>query len=204
MAAAKLTVGSPVARILKLAGPIALGLFTSASITAADAYFVNSISSQHATAFALTTPVTALIFVFWVGLGTGVSALVSRAIGADDERGIQRAAAAAICLVAPVYIISAAIFFYCRSLIFAMFSSDAGIFKLWDEYIFTYVIGSVSMGMFVVVIAILRSLGRVWIYAAILAMTSLANIVSGLVARGGIAGVSCLRNERGGHSHGNS
>lgn len=81
----------PVAKILiKLTLPMILGILGMSAFNLADTYFVGQLGTRELAAMSFTFPVVMIISSLAHGLGIGVSAVVSRAIGEGDHKRVQR------------------------------------------------------------------------------------------------------------------
>lgn len=87
---ARLTEG-PVARTLvNLTIPMLLGLVGIAAFNLVDTYFVGQLGTAELAAMSFTFPVVMIVGSVAQGLGIGVSAVVSRAIGEKNEHRVKR------------------------------------------------------------------------------------------------------------------
>ncbi|MEM6733290.1 MAG: MATE family efflux transporter, partial [Myxococcota bacterium] len=83
-ARASLTEGPVWKALLRLGGPMIIGIVAVLSISLADTYFVGLLGTDALAALSFTFPVTFTIASLSVGLGAGASSVVSRSLGARD------------------------------------------------------------------------------------------------------------------------
>lgn len=95
---ARLTQG-PVSRvIIRLAGPMTIGLLSIFFFNLADTYFVAQLGTRHLAAMSFTFPVVMVLLGVSFSLSTGTTSEVSRAIGAGNEAAVRRLASDSIAL----------------------------------------------------------------------------------------------------------
>jgi putative MATE family efflux protein len=95
---ARLTEG-PVGRtLLALALPMVVGLFAVIGFNLADTYFVAQLGTHPLAAMGFTFPVTMVVTSLALGLGTGTTSALSRAIGEGDRHRVQALATSALTL----------------------------------------------------------------------------------------------------------
>lgn len=84
----------PVGRLLfSMSLPMMLSMLVQALYNVVDSMFVSRVSEDALTALSMAFPIQNLMIAVAAGLGVGVNAVLSRALGAKDEQGVQRAAA---------------------------------------------------------------------------------------------------------------
>ena len=87
---AQLTEGSVAKILANLTFFMLFGLFGMVAFNLADTYFVGKLGTESLAAMSFTFPVIMIISSVAHGLGTGTSAVVSRAIGEGDHHKVQR------------------------------------------------------------------------------------------------------------------
>lgn len=81
----------PVGRTLfGLAAPMAVGIVALMAFNVVDTFFVAQLGTAELAAISLTFPVVALVFGITMGLGVGVTAVVSQVLGGGDRSGFRR------------------------------------------------------------------------------------------------------------------
>ncbi len=76
--------------ILTMAGGMIFGMFAMSAFNATDTFFVGQLGPVDLAAMSYTFPVVMIIGSISLGLGTGLSSTVSRAIGSGDHHKVQR------------------------------------------------------------------------------------------------------------------
>lgn len=87
---AQLIEGSIAKTLLNLTFPMFLGMLGMTAFNLTDTYFVGQLGTLELAAMSFTFPVVMIISSLAHGLGIGVSAVVSRAIGEGDQKKVQR------------------------------------------------------------------------------------------------------------------
>ena len=85
--------------ILSMSLPMVLSMLVNSLYNIVDSYFVAQVSQNALTAVSLAFPIQNLMIAVSTGLGVGLNAVLSRALGAKDEKGVNRAATNGIMLL---------------------------------------------------------------------------------------------------------
>jgi len=90
----------PVGKLLfTMSLPIMISMLVQALYNVVDSMFVARVSENALTALSIAFPIQNLMIAVSVGLGVGLNAVVSRALGARDTKGVNRAATNGIMLM---------------------------------------------------------------------------------------------------------
>ena len=90
----------PVGKLLfTMSLPIMIYMLVQALYNVVDSMFVARVSENALTALSIAFPIQNLMIAVSVGLGVGLNAVVSRALGAKDTKGVNRAATNGIMLM---------------------------------------------------------------------------------------------------------
>ena len=90
----------PVGKLLfTMSLPIMISMLVQALYNVVDSMFVARVSENALTALSMAFPIQNLMIAVSVGLGVGLNAVVSRALGAKDTKGVNRAATNGIMLM---------------------------------------------------------------------------------------------------------
>ncbi len=109
----------PIPRLIRqLTVPVSIGMFFSTMYNVVDTYFGGMISTEALAAMSLSLPVFFIIISFGSGMGTGTTALIGAALGANDRRearlygfqGISFAALMSVVLAAAGRLLSPVLF----------------------------------------------------------------------------------------------
>ena len=90
----------PVGKLLfTMSLPMMISMLVQALYNVVDSMFVARVSENALTALSIAFPIQNLMIAVSVGLGVGLNAVVSRALGAKDTKGVNRAATNGIMLM---------------------------------------------------------------------------------------------------------
>jgi len=89
MHAAPLTTGSIEWSLVRMAGAMMIGFVAGAAFNITDTYFVSRLGTETLAAMAFTFPVVMVVFGVTMGIGVGVTAVISRAIGTGQTQRVQ-------------------------------------------------------------------------------------------------------------------
>ncbi|MBN1647842.1 MAG: MATE family efflux transporter [Spirochaetales bacterium] len=138
----QLTEGPVAPTILKMAGGMLFGFVAMSAFNAVDTYFVGKIGSTELAAMSFTFPVVMFLNSIALGLGVGISSVVSRAIGAGDHHKVQRLTTDGLMLaVLIVLVISIAGILTIRPL-FALLGAGGKTLDLIYSYMLVWYIGT--------------------------------------------------------------
>lgn len=87
-----LTQGAVHSHLIRMALPMSLGIAASMSIPIADLYFIGKLDGEGLTAMGFITRVIFIVFSATIGLGAGVSSVLARAAGNNDQAEVKRIA----------------------------------------------------------------------------------------------------------------
>lgn len=151
----------PVGRLLvSMSLPIMISMLVQALYNVVDSMFVARVSENALTALSMAFPVQNLMIAVSVGLGVGLNAVLSRALGAKDTRGVNRAATCGIMLLA----ICAVIFMVAGVFVVRpFFEAQTDIEEIVESGIaYTSIVMIGCMGMFMQIVfeRLMQSTGR--------------------------------------------
>jgi len=94
--------------VLRMTGPLVVSFWMRAAFTLVDTIYAATIGDAAVAAIGLTVPFEFLMIAFWIGLSTGLTSCLSRALGA--HRGAQirqylKATRKLVSLVSPVFVL---------------------------------------------------------------------------------------------------
>ena len=93
-----LTQGNLTLALLRLAGPMTIGIFSVFMFNLVDTLFVSRLGTQQLAAMSFTFPVAMMLMGVSFALSTGTASVVSRAIGRGDEATVKRLASDSLSL----------------------------------------------------------------------------------------------------------
>ena len=154
----------PVGRLLfSMAVPMMVSMLFQALYNVVDSMFVARVSENALTALSMAFPIQNLMIAVSAGLGVGLNAVLSRALGAKDEKGVNRAATNGIMLL----FICGLIFMIGGVTIvrpyFEMQTDIEEIVKSGIDYTTIVMVGSMGVFMQILFERLLQSTGRVMI-----------------------------------------
>ncbi len=151
----------PVGRLLvSMSLPIMISMLVQALYNVVDSMFVARVSEHALTALSMAFPIQNLMIAVSVGLGVGLNAVLSRALGAKDTKGVNRAATCGIMLLA----ICAVLFMVAGMFVVRpFFEAQTDIEEIVESGIsYTSIVMIGSMGMFMQIVfeRLMQSTGR--------------------------------------------
>ena len=151
----------PVGRLLvSMSLPIMISMLVQALYNVVDSMFVARVSENALTALSMAFPIQNLMIAVSVGLGVGLNAVLSRALGAKDTKGVNRAATCGIMLLA----ICAVLFMVAGMFVVRpFFEAQTDIEEIVESGIsYTSIVMIGSMGMFMQIVfeRLMQSTGR--------------------------------------------
>lgn len=172
-----LTEGSISGNIFSLMVPMALGMIAVVMNNVVGAFFVARVSTEQLAAISFTFPVSFMMGVIAMALGTGTSAIVSRLFGAGNRDDIRRitghamllaVASAAVVLVAGLLSIDP---------LFRLLGADETTLPMIHRYMRIYYWGGIFMVAPMIANSVLRALGDAVRPAMIMTVSAVLNIL---------------------------
>lgn len=151
----------PVGRLLvNMSVPMMASMLVMALYNIVDSMFVARVSENALTALSMAFPVQNLMVALAAGLGVGLNAVLSRALGAKDQKSVSRAASNGLFLM----LICAAVFMAlgatCSRLYFEAQTDIAEIVEGGVVYTSIVTVGSLGLFMQILFERLLQSTGR--------------------------------------------
>lgn len=87
---AQLIEGPVIGTVIRLTGPMLVGILTMVMFNLIDTYFVGQLGTKQLAAMSFTFPVILLVSSLAMGLGVGTSSIISRTIGSGDTQQVRR------------------------------------------------------------------------------------------------------------------
>lgn len=172
-----LTSGSVRRHILALSGFMAIGSLASMTFQVADTYFVAQLGTNALAAMAFTFPVVMILHAISVGLGTGVTAVVSRVVGSG--RASESKALATDSLLLAVLITGAFCLVGLMTInpLFALLGADETVMPLIRDYMEIWYIGIIFMVVPLIGNSVIRAHGNAKFPSMIMSLAAVLNIV---------------------------
>lgn len=171
-----LTTGSVRGHILSLTGFMAIGAIASMTFQVVDTYFVAQLGTDALAAMAFTFPVVMVLHAIAVGLGTGVTAVLSRVVG-SGRPGESRALASDSLLLA--ILVTAA---FCIAGIttidplFRLLGAEPAVLSLIRDYMEIWYLGIIFMIVPLIGNSVIRAHGNAKFPSMIMSLAALLNI----------------------------
>ena len=183
----------PVGKLLfTMSLPIMISMLVQALYNVVDSMFVARVSENALTALSMAFPIQNLMIAVSTGLGVGLNAVLSRALGAKDEKGVNRAATNGIMLL----FICGLVFMLGGATIvrpyFEMQTDIAEIVESGVDYTTIVMLGSMGIFMQILFERLLQSTGRVMIPFVGSLISVAVNIVLNALLIFGLCGFPAL------------
>lgn len=145
--------------IRKLAVPMAFGIVFMIALNLVDTYFVGRLGTEELAAMSFTFPVVSLVISLAMGLGIGSTSAISRAIGNDHEKDVQRLATHALYLAGLVVAFVSVIGVLTQGPVFRALGATEEVLPLLREYMTIWFLGAVFLVVPMVGLGALRAQG---------------------------------------------
>ena len=180
----------PVGKLLfTMSLPIMISMLVQALYNVVDSMFVARVSENALTALSMAFPIQNLMIAVSTGLGVGLNAVLSRALGAKDEKGVNRAATNGIMLL----FICGLVFMLGGATIvrpyFEMQTDIAEIVESGVDYTTIVMLGSMGIFMQILFERLLQSTGRTLLTMVSQGAGAIANIILDPIFIFGLFGV---------------
>lgn len=150
-------------QILKLTIPIVLQNLLSVAVNSADVVMLNYVGQSHISAVSLAAQYASVLFMFYYGLGTGVTMLCSQYYGKGEMRAIDAVEGIALrfsMIVACIFAASALLF---PRQMMRVFTPDQELIAIGASYLRNISVAYICWGLIEIYLSALRSIGRVTI-----------------------------------------
>ena len=127
--------------ILKMAGGMLFGFAAMSAFNAIDTYFVGQLGSAELAAMSFTFPIVMLLNSISMGLGIGISSVVSRAIGSRDHNKVQRLTTDGLVLAVLVVLVASVCGIITIRPLFRLLGASGQTLNLIQDYMFIWYIG---------------------------------------------------------------
>ena len=115
--------------LIRLSVPMMFGVISIMLISLVDTFYISLIGVRELVAISFTFPVTFTLMSFSFGIGIGASAVISRAIGEDDQHRVRRLTTDSLLLVSLIIICVAGISFFSLETIFTLLEQQKSRFS---------------------------------------------------------------------------
>ena len=172
-----LTQGSVQKQLLGLGIFIALGVMMMMTTALADTYFVAQLGTHELAALSFTFPVMMVVTCVAMGLGTGAVSVVARAVGEGDREAVRELSTDAMLLGVIIVLVLSVAGYLTIDPLFKLLGAEPEVLPLIHRYMNVWYLGTMVQIVPQVGSAIIRAHGDTKSPSAIMAISSLANIV---------------------------
>ena len=171
----KLTEGRVSHQLIKLSIPMVGGIFAVLAFSLADTYFVAKLGTKELAAMSFTFPVIMLLSSISMGLGTGASSIIARAIGEGDQRRVQRLTTDSLILSVLIVAFLAFLGLITIDPLFSALGAGAEVRPLIRDYMHIYYLGMVFLVIPLVGNSAIRACGNTLVPSLIMVLAAVAN-----------------------------
>ena len=190
-----MTVGNPVAVLLKFSIPLLIGNFAQLLYGTVDSIIVgNYIGDAALAALGASMPVQHMFFVFFMTIGNGVTVLVSQYFGAKDYKKLSYGIGSSFSMIAVatlIIMLGAAPF---SGTVLKLTKVPVEAFDMAKTYLFIILAGCLGTGYYNIISGVLRGLGEALFPLLVLLCTTLLNVFLDILFiagfKMGVAGVA--------------
>ena len=171
-----LTEGSVRRHILGLTGYMAIGSLASMTFQIVDTYFVAQLGTEALAAMAFTFPVVMILHAISVGLGTGVTSVVSRVVGGGGRTEPRTLATDSLLLAVLATAAFSAVGLMTIDPLFSLLGADAAVMPLIHDYMEIWYLGIVFMVVPLIGNSVIRAYGNAKFPSMIMSLAAVLNI----------------------------
>lgn len=171
-----LTTGSVQKHLLKLTAFMALGASASMTFQVVDTYFVAQLGTAELAAMAFTFPVVMVLHAIAAGLGTGVTAVVSRVVGGGAGAESKAISTDSLFLSVLITALFSAVGLFTIDPLFTLLGADVDVLPLIHDYMEIWYFGMVFMIVPLICNSIIRAHGDAKVPSMIMASAAAINI----------------------------
>jgi len=154
-----LTAGPIPRLLLRLSMPMMWGILAIVGNQLVDAYYISLLGTRPLAAISFTFPVTMTIFSLIIGLGIGMSSILSRLIGAGDDENVTRIATHGLFIAAAIALLMALFVYLILNPLFALLGADADTIPMIRDYMVVWLFAGALIAVPIVGNSALRATG---------------------------------------------
>lgn len=154
-----LTKGPILNHLIRLSVPMIWGILAIVSFQLVDTYYISLLGTEYLAAISFTFPVTMTVFSLIIGLGIGMSSVLSRKIGAKNHDEILRIATHGIFLAALTGLIVAVIGLCVMKPLFRAMGADESMMGIITDYMTIWFAGIAFIAVPIVGNSAIRATG---------------------------------------------
>ncbi|MHC4562692.1 MAG: MATE family efflux transporter [Planctomycetota bacterium] len=145
--------------LAKMAGPMLIGFLSMTLYFLADRYFIKHLGAEAQAAMQYISPAIMVIFSVTFGLSTGVSAVVSRAIGEGDMQRVRELTAHSLILVVSLVAVLCTVGLLTMDPVFRAVGADEASLPMVKAYMRIWYVGMVFVVIPIVGNTVIRATG---------------------------------------------
>ncbi|NET10060.1 MAG: MATE family efflux transporter [Merismopedia sp. SIO2A8] len=172
-----LTQGPVGPTLTKLTLPMVWGIFALIAFNVADTYFVGQLGTNELAAMSFTFPVVMTLGSLALGLGTGASSIIARAIGEGDRSRVQRFTTNSLTLALVTVGIFVTIGLLTIDPLFTVLGADEETLPLIREYMQIWYFGMICLVVPMVGNSAIRAAGNTLTPSIIMTLSAVINII---------------------------
>ena len=168
----------PIGRLIfAMSLPMMISMLVQALYNVVDSMYVSRVSEEALTALSMAFPLQNLMIATASGLGVGINAILSRALGAKDGKQVNRAATNGIFLLVICALVFTLIGCFAPRPFFAMQTANEEIVEAGTQYAGIVMMGCFGLFMQVLFERLLQSTGRTMLTMISQATGAVINII---------------------------
>lgn len=168
--------------------PIVIQNLFSAAVSSADVIMLNYVGQDALSAGSLATQYTSLVFMFFYGIGTGVTMLCAQYYGKGDMEAVHRVEGIAMKFAMVIAALFSSLAFFVPRAIMTVFTNEQTLIELGAGYLKMVAPCFLIWAIIEVYMSVLRSVGRVSVVTTISAVALSTNVLLNAVFIFGLFG----------------
>ncbi|NET05734.1 MAG: MATE family efflux transporter [Symploca sp. SIO2B6] len=172
----KLTEGKVGFQLIRLTLPMVWGVFAVIAFNLADTYFVSHLGTNELAAMSFTFPIVMVLGSVSMGLGTGASSVIARAIGEGDRYKVQRLTTSSLTLSLLVVGIFVLIGLASIDPLFKLLGAGFEVLPLIRDYMTIWYLGVICLVVPMVGNSAIRASGNTGVPSIIMTIAAAVNI----------------------------
>jgi putative MATE family efflux protein len=178
--------------LIKMAVPMLAGTFAMNAYNLTDTWFVAQLGTNALAAMGFTFPVVMLLNCVSRGIATGVTSIVSHAIGKQDEDAAKKVLIHSVFLMISICLVLAALGIASMDYVFGQLGAEGDVKTLVDKYMTVWYMGMIFMSLPMLGNGVLMSLGDSNRASMLMIVGTLANLVLDPVFIFGFMGIPAM------------
>ncbi len=168
----------PIPKLLRaLAIPAAIGFFFNTMYNVVDTWIAGQISPESLASLSISFPVFFIIIAVSAGIGTGVTALMSNQLGADDEIGARQYAAQAISYGIIMSLLLSVVGYLASPFLFKILGAEGDYLATALSYMQPIFFGSIFLSMTFILNGLLNAIGDTKAFRNVLILGFFLNLL---------------------------